>query len=114
MEENEVVEVVEAPVVSGPDLYHHPVKLSRVASITNVISWIVLVITLAIFVEIAYSVITSVIGAAGMGVKFSQVFEAFITPLLLLGIGLFIFAILQWMSEVVYLWMDIEENTRKN
>ncbi|HMN11369.1 MAG TPA: hypothetical protein PKD55_03470 [Bellilinea sp.] len=113
MEENVIVTEEEKPVVTGPDLYHHPAKLSRVASIANVVSWIVLVIVLAIFVEIAYTVITSVAGAAGMGVTFTQIFEAFFTPLLFLGLGLFIFAVLQWMSEVVYLWMDIEENTRK-
>lgn len=113
MEDLEVITEEETVTEVKPDLYHDPAKLSRISSIANVVSWIVLVIVLAIFIEIAYSVIRSVAGASGVAITATQIFEAFITPLLFLGLGLFIFAVLQWMSEVVYLWMDIEENSRK-
>lgn len=111
MESNvEVVEKVEAE--AELDLYQRPAALTRVSALANIIGWIVLVIGVVIFGYLSYSLTTSILQAGG-GITFGQIVQAFITPFLILVVSLFLFAVLIWMSEVVYLWMDIEENTRK-
>jgi len=108
--DTEVVETVMAE--PDADLYHRPGRLTRISSVTNIISWVILVIGVVIFGYLSYSLITSII-QAGPGITLSQIVQAFITPFMILVVSLFLYAVLQWMSEVVYLWMDMEENTRK-
>lgn len=111
MESNvEALETVETSAAT--DLYHRPVSLTRVSTLANVIGWVVLVIGVVIFGYLSYSLTASILQAGG-GIPFGQIAQAFITPFLILVVSLFLFAVLVWMSEVVYLWMDIEENTRK-
>jgi len=110
--ESNVEEVEKVEIVEEADLYHRPSNLTRVSSLANVIGWIVLVIGVVIFGYLSYSLTTSILQAGG-GIGFGQIVQAFITPFLILVVSLFLFAVLLWMSEVVYLWMDIEENTRK-
>lgn len=106
-------EVVESAVAAPEaDLYHRPGRITRISSVTNVISWVILVLGVGIFGYLSYNLITSII-QAGPGVTAAQIVQAFITPILILIVSLFLYAVLQWMAEVVYLWMDIEENTRK-
>lgn len=114
MESNVVeVETVEiADTTPEADLYHRPASLTRVSALANIIGWVILVIGVGIFGYYAYILIDS-IAQAGGGIAISQIVQAFITPFMILMISLFLFAVLEWMSEVVYLWMDLEENTRK-
>ncbi|MFA5838302.1 MAG: hypothetical protein WC837_15265 [Bellilinea sp.] len=110
--DTEVLETAVVESVEETDLYHRPGRITRISTMTNIISWVILAIGVFIFGYLSYSLVTSIAGA-GPGVAFSQIVQAFITPLLILVISLFLFAVLQWLAEVVYLWMDIEENTRK-
>ena len=107
-------EVVETVVETTPeaDLYHRPARITRISTMTGIFSWVILVIGVLIFGYLSYSLITSIV-QAGPGIALSQIVQAFITPFLILVVSLFLFAVLQWLAEVVYLWMDIEENTRK-
>lgn len=110
--ESNVEEVAKVESESEMDLYHRPANLTRVSALANIIGWIILVIGVLIFGYFTYSISTSILQAGG-SVAFGQILNYLITPLLILVISLFLFAVLLWMSEVVYLWMDIEENTRK-
>lgn len=108
--EVEKVEKVETAVEA--DLYHRPANLTRVSSLASIIGWVILVIGVVIFGYFAYSYTTSILQAGG-GIAFGQIVQAFLLPVMILVLALFLFAVLLWMSEVVYLWMDLEENTRK-
>ncbi|MHB1119396.1 MAG: hypothetical protein ACYC6H_10980 [Bellilinea sp.] len=110
--ESNVLEVEKAETVIEADLYHRPANLTRVSTLANIIGWVVLVISVGIFGYFLYSLIESV-SQAGGAIVFGQIVQYLITPFLILVIGLFLFAVLEWMSEVIYVWMDIEENTRK-
>jgi len=110
--ESNVLEVEKVETAVEADLYHRPTNLTRVSTLANIIGWVVLVISVGIFGYLSYSLIDS-IAQAGGAIGFGQIVQAFITPFLILVVGLFLFAVLEWMSEVVYVWMDIEENTRK-
>jgi hypothetical protein len=106
------VEVESTPrAAAGPDLYHRPSRLNSVSNTASIVGWVILVIGVGIFGFFAYSLITSIIQAGG-GIPLTQIVQAFITPFMILLVSLFLFAVLEWMSEVVYLWMDIEENSR--
>lgn len=110
--ESNVVEVEKVESAVEADLYHRPANLTRVSTLANIIGWVILVIGVVIFGYLSYSLTTSIIQAGG-GITVGQIVQAFITPFLILVVSLFLFAVLLWMSEVVYLWMDLEENTRK-
>jgi hypothetical protein len=110
--DTEFVETVVVEPAAEADLYHRPSRITRISTMSNIISWVILAIGVLIFGYLSYSLITSIV-QAGPGIAFSQIVQAFITPFLILVVSLFLFAVLQWLSEVVYLWMDIEENTRK-
>lgn len=110
--ESNVVEVEKVELVEEADLYHRPARLTRASTIANVIGWVVLAAGIAIFGFYCYYYVSSIVQAGG-GIPFASILQAFINPLIYLVVALVLFAVMQWMSEVVYLWMDLEENTRK-
>ena len=82
------------------DLYHNPETLLKIANWSKNFSWIIIVISsmflcgnILVFTEVR-SFINLTIGV-----------------LLSLG-GIFCFIVLQAISELIYLFMDIEDNTR--
>ena len=110
--DTEVLEVAAVETAPETDLYHRPARITRISTMTGIFSWVILAIGVLIFGYLSYSLVTSIV-QAGPGIAFSQIVQAFITPFMILVVSLFLFAVLQWLAEVVYLWMDIEENTRK-
>ena len=91
------------------DLYHRPDRLIRISSFSNIVSWITLVISSAIFIYLAVIVGTSL----AQGATFINLFSTIMLGSVILLLGIFIFAILQAVAESVFVLMDIEENTRK-
>ncbi len=105
--------IVEEKAVSvETDLYHRPARLMRIAALANILSWVILVFAVLIFGVQFYSLIRQVVQVIGQ-YGFLDIAPAFVTPLMILFIGLFLTVILQMLSEGVYLLMDVEENTRK-
>lgn len=94
------------------DLYHRPTRLMRMASIANVLSWILLVLAILYFGIQTYNLVTQVIQVAGQ-YTLVQLVPAFFSPFIVLMPALFLVVVLQILSEGIYLVMDIEENTRK-
>jgi len=94
------------------DLFHRPGRLMRIASLANILSWVILVIAVLIFGVQMYSLISQVIQVIGQ-YSFMDIAPAFVSPLMVLLVGLFLTIVLQVLSEGVYMMMDVEENTRK-
>ena len=101
------VEVTESE--SKLDLYHRPDRLIRISSFSNIMSWITLVVSSAIFVYLAVIVGMSL----AQGATFINLFSTIMLGCVILLLGLFIFVMLQAVAESVFVLMDIEENTRK-
>jgi hypothetical protein len=94
------------------DLFHRPTRLMRIASMANILSWVVLIFVVLIFGVQMFSLIRQVIQVIGQ-YGFMDIAPAFVTPLMILFAGLFVTVILQGLSECIYVVMDVEENTRK-
>ncbi len=94
------------------DLYHRPTRLMRLASLANVLSWVVLALAIIYFGVQMYSLVTQVLQVAGQ-YTVMQLLPAFFQPFVVLMPALFLVVLLHILSEGVYLVMDIEENTRK-
>lgn len=108
----ESTEVMKTNAEAEADLYHRPTRLVRIASIANILSWILLVLAILYFGVQMYSLITQVAQVAGQ-YKLMQLVPAFFSPFVVLLPALVLVVILQVLSEGIYLVMDIEENTRK-
>jgi Ni,Fe-hydrogenase I cytochrome b subunit len=92
------------------DLYHRPQRMIRVANWANTLSWVVLIVVglfLVFFVSAIYVTITQ--SSTNL---FIELIPTLVQAFLILIPGLFLFVILQAVSESIYLLMDIEENTR--
>ncbi len=94
------------------DLFHRPARLMRIASMANILSWVVLIFVVLIFVVQMYSLIRQVVQVIGQ-YSLMDIAPAFVSPLVILFAGLFVTVILQVLSEGIYVMMDMEENTRK-
>ncbi len=94
------------------DLFHRPTRLMRLASLANVLSWVILVLAIIYFGVQMYSLVTQVIQVAGQ-YSIIQLLPAFFQPFVPTMVALFLVVLLHILSEGIYLMMDIEENTRK-
>jgi len=68
--DTEVLETAVVESVEETDLYHRPGRITRISTMTNIISWVILAIGVFIFGYLSYSLVTSIAGA-GPGVAFS-------------------------------------------
>ena len=93
-----------------PDLYHRPNRLVRTASFANILSWI----SLAIVVFFLVTFLVIFYQAIGQGATFMNLLSTIILVIAIVVVGLFFFVLLQAISEGIYLFMDIEENSRKS
>jgi hypothetical protein len=91
------------------DLYHRPSRLVRIASIANVVAWVSLAFAVFLFV----SFIVFIYQAMGQGATFMGLLIYIILFVAIVLLGLFFFVLLQAISESIYLFMDIEENGRR-
>ncbi len=105
------IKPVEA-VEEKADLYHNPVRLSRISTWANILSWISLVTGTAFFVMVLVSIITSVVNFGGQ-VGVMDLLPSILNGLIFFVLGGFIFVLLQALAEGIYLFMDIEDNTRR-
>ena len=108
----ELTETPNTPKASEEDmdLYHRPSRLVRIASFANVFSWVVMafvVFFIATFVVIFYQ-------AIAQGATFMALLSTIILVIAIIVVGLFFFVLMQAISEGIFLFMDIEENGRKN
>ncbi len=100
------------PAFTEADLFHRPTRLMRIATMANILSWVVLVFVVLIFGVQMYSLIRQVIQVVGQ-YGLMDIAPAFVTPVMILFAGLFVTILLQGLSEGIYVLMDMEENTRK-
>jgi len=90
-----------------PDTYHDPVRLDRISSWANILSWIILVVVVLFTLFNLYGLIQQGALAAGAAIIPSILSISFI-----LLIGAFFFVVLQSIAEGLYLFRDIEDNLR--
>jgi hypothetical protein len=95
---------------NGADIYHRPQRLIRISSFANILSWVTLVFVVLITI---FFVSISVISFRSFpNASLSDLIPTLTTAIILIIPGLFLFTVLQAVSESIYLLMDIEENTR--
>jgi len=94
------------PAVAEEDPYHSRLITGRVASIANVLSWVVLAISALILIANLSAAVQSPAFFSLMGLL------SLLNMLVVLLVGAIAYVILQAISEGLYLLMDIEENTR--
>lgn len=92
-----------------PDTYHDQKKLTRLADIADILSWLFLLIFLLSTGIIIYLIVYAVQNHVAVE-QFFLSLPGFLVPMILSG---FVWIILKLASEGVYLLMDIEDNTRK-
>jgi hypothetical protein len=96
------------PAPETEDRYSSPGKLLKLASWAYFLSWVILVLNGFLLIARIYSQFME-----GWSLDLIFVFNwAFY--LSSLAVGVIWFVILQAISEGIYLWLDIEENSRKN
>lgn len=97
--------------VPGPepeDRYSSPGKLLKIASWAYFLSWVILVLNGFLLIARIYSQFMD-----GWNLDIILVFNwAFYLSSLVIGVIWFF--VLQAISEGIYLWLDIEENSRRN
>jgi hypothetical protein len=103
----ETPELAKSPVEdAAEDRYHTPENLFRIASWSNILSWVILAISVVIIIGNLFQQFQQGFPPGLMGVLY---FASLIIPLL---VGAFFFIFLQAIAEGIYVLMDIEENTR--
>ena len=98
--------------VNDTDLYYRPQRLMRISSLANILSWVTLgfvVILTIFFISIIVMSLTTY-----PNVNLAELVPTLTSAIILVVPGLFLFTVLQAVSESIYILMDIEENTRKN
>ena len=92
-----------------PDTYHEQQKLTRLADIADILSWIFLVIFLLVFGTIVYFIYYFYKNHAPIEQYLFNI-QSILIPFILSG---FAWIVLKIISEGTYLLMDIEDNTRR-
>jgi hypothetical protein len=103
-------EETQEEVEDDEDIYHHPEKLIQIASWAKVFSWVALVLPV-----ISGALTQMLIMRTSSTGYLVLVQMSWILPNLTLALvaGGFFFLILQALAELIYIIMDIEENTRQ-
>ena len=100
-QESEVV-----PESEAEDRYSSPGKLLRIASWSYLLSWVMLVLSVILFVGTVY---LQFLDSWNLDLVFAFNWAFYLSSLV--G-GIVWFVVLQAISEGIYLWLDIEENSR--
>jgi len=96
-----------APGVEAEDRYSSPGKLLRIASWAYFLSWAVLVLEAILFIgRLVFQFLE------GLDLQVMTVFNLLFYLSALVG-GIIWFVVLQAISEGIYLWLDIDENSRR-
>ena len=117
MTEDIATEAIEEPS-EDEDTYHDFDKVVRIATVAKILSWISLGVCVLLLVLDVFLIVSIVQGAATLppgdpGYTISRNLNTIVTstvPILSSG---FFFALLQAVSEGIYILLDIEDNTRR-
>jgi hypothetical protein len=102
---NQETEIV--PESDVDDRYSSPTKLLRIASWSYILSWVMLALSVILFVGRVY---LQFLDTWNLDLIFAFNWAFYLSSLV--G-GIVWFVVLQAISEGIYLWMDVEENSRK-
>jgi hypothetical protein len=96
------------------DTYHEFNKVVRISSLAKVFSWISLGFAVVLLIADVFLVVATLSGATGLdrGYLIMQTLDTSVRSFLPILFGGFFFVLLQAISEGVYIWLDIEGNTR--
>ena len=96
-----------APGVEAEDRYSSPNKLLKIASWSYILSWVILVLDGIIFIgRLIFQFLQ------GWNLDILTIFNLLFYLSVFVG-GIIWFVVLQAISEGIYLWLDIEENSRR-
>jgi hypothetical protein len=95
----------------GEDVYHSFDRLMGVASWSTSLSWLFLALAAVVLVVALFSVITNLVGPGRLDLVTLALNFAVLAGLALLFA--FFFVLSQAISQVIYLLLDIEDNTRQ-
>lgn len=104
---NDTLETNEAPAIEAEDRFSSPSKLLKIASWSYILSWVILALEVIFFIGRLYFEFLQ-----GQSLQVVTVFNFLFYISALVG-GIIWFVVLQAVSEGIYLWLDIEENSRK-
>jgi hypothetical protein len=107
------LEVQELETTLEPDLYHRPARLKRIAQYAGILAWVIIAASV-IYGIVMYIYYGKQIAGVASQYSILEVLPAFITPLTYILPGLFLSVVLFFISEGIFMMMDIEENTRKS
>lgn len=104
---DDMLESNEGTITETEDRFASPNKLLRIASWAYFLSWVVLVLEALLFIgRLVFSYLE------GMRLEVMTAFNIVFYLSALAG-GIIWFVVLQAVSEGIYLWLDIEENSRR-
>jgi hypothetical protein len=99
-------ELEQTPAPEADDRYASPNSLLRLASWAYVLSWVILILDAILFIgRLVFQFME------GMSFDILTVFNQLFYLSSLIG-GIIWFIVLQAISQGIYLWLDIDENTR--
>ena len=100
--------------VEEADTYHDPDVLIRVAELARGVAWVALVVYVLIWVGQVVSYISSVRSSSSVsGAGLGEIGAFILSTGGILISGVWYFIVLRFISEVSYILLDIEENTRR-
>ena len=100
-------ESVDAANTEVEDRYSSPNKLLKIASWSYILSWVILALEAVFFIGRLYFQFMQ-----GLDLQVVTLFNLLFYLSSLVG-GIIWFVVLQAVSEGIYLWLDIEENSKK-
>lgn len=104
---NNIQEPDSVPEVEAEDRYSSPNKLLRIASWSYIMSWVILVLDAILFIgRLVFQYME------GLDLQILTLFNLLFYLSALAG-GIVWFVVLQAISEGIYLWLDIDENSRR-
>ncbi len=89
------------------ETYHDPDALFRISSWANVLSWAILVVYLILFIA---QVVIQFQNTRGFNISTALTVVSLLSNLL---IGAFFFVVLRAISEGIYIFLEIEEDTKR-
>jgi hypothetical protein len=104
---NNIQEPDGVPEVEAEDRYSSPNKLLRIASWSYILSWVILVLDAILFIgRLVFQYME------GLDLQILTLFNLLFYLSALAG-GIVWFVVLQAISEGIYLWLDIDENSKR-
>jgi len=95
-----------------PEIYHDPDVLMRISALARGVAWVVLVASVVSWLDQVVGIISSVTNSPIPGSGLAEIVRYTLNSGFTLITGVLYFIVLRFVSEVAYILMDIEENTR--